>query len=102
MNNATLIAERDSLRAAFIRYIALDQFIGCGCNPDDFDAHFENMQDALRGGAMEETIRTLSSSIEDVVFDVLNECETFRPKPSNRNGPRPPGARTSPQKRSQL
>ena len=67
MNNATLIAERDSLRAAFIRYIALDQFIGCGCNPDDFDAHFENMQDALRGGAM-----------EDVVFDVLNECETFQ------------------------
>ena len=62
MNNATLIAERDSLRAAFIRYIALDQFIGCGCNPDDFDAHF----------------RTLSSSIEDVVFDVLNECETFQ------------------------
>ena len=58
MNNATLIAERDSLRAAFIRYIALDQFIGCGCNPDDFDAHFENMQ--------------------DVVFDVLNECETFQ------------------------
>ena len=49
-----------------------------GCNPDDFDAHFENMQDALRGGAMEETIRTLSSSIEDVVFDVLNECETFQ------------------------
>ena len=78
MNNATLIAERDSLRAAFIRYIALDQFIGCGCTPDDFDAHFENMQDALRGGAMEETIRTLSSSIEDVVFDVLNECETFQ------------------------
>ena len=77
-NNATLIAERDSLLAAFIRYIALDQFIGCGCNPDDFDAHFENMQDALRGGAMEETIRTLSSSIEDVVFDVLNECETFQ------------------------
>lgn len=36
------------------------------------------MQDALRGGAMEETIRTLSSSIEDVVFDVLNECETFQ------------------------
>lgn len=33
MNNATLIAERDSLRAAFIRYIALDQFIGCGCTP---------------------------------------------------------------------
>ena len=30
MNNATIIAERDSLRAAFIRYIALDQFIGCG------------------------------------------------------------------------
>ena len=32
MNNATLetmTAERDSLRAAFIRYIALDQFIGC-------------------------------------------------------------------------
>lgn len=50
MNNATLetmTAERDSLRAAFIRYIALDQFIGCGCNPDDFDAHFENMQDAF-------------------------------------------------------
>ena len=36
------------------------------------------MQDALRGGAMEETIRTLSSSIEDVVFDVLSECETFQ------------------------
>ena len=36
MNNATLetmTAERDSLRAAFIRYIALDQFIGCGCTP---------------------------------------------------------------------
>ena len=33
MNNATIIAERDSLRAAFIRYIALDQFIGCGCPP---------------------------------------------------------------------
>lgn len=77
MNNATLIAERDSLRAAFIRYIALDQFIGCGCNPD-VDAHFENMQDALRGGAMSETVSSLSSSIEDVVFDVLNECETFQ------------------------
>lgn len=79
MNNATLIAERDSLRAAFIRYIALDQFIGCGVqSPDDFDAHFENMQDALRGGAMSETVSSLSSSIEDVVFDVLNECETFQ------------------------
>lgn len=36
MNNATLetmTAERDSLRAAFIRYIALDQFIGCGVQP---------------------------------------------------------------------
>ena len=81
MTNATLealTAERESLRAAFIRYIALDQFIGCGCNPDDFDAHFENMQDALRGGAMSETVSSLSSSIEDVVFDVLNECETFQ------------------------
>ena len=70
MTNATLetmTAERDSLRAAFIRYIALDQFIGCGCNPD-----------ALRGGAMSETVSSLSSSIEDVVFDVLNECETFQ------------------------
>ena len=52
--------------------------IGCGCNPDDFDAHIENMQDALRGGAMSETVSSLSSSIEDVVFDVLNECETFQ------------------------
>ena len=78
MNNATLIAERDSLRAAFIRYIALDQFIGCGCNPDDFDAHFENMQDALRGGAMGEVVSNLSSTIKDVVFNVLNECKTFR------------------------
>lgn len=78
MNNATLIAERDSLRAAFIRYIALDQFIGCGCNPDDFDAHFENMQGALRGGAMGEVVSNLSSTIEDVVFNVLNECKTFR------------------------
>ncbi|MFR5647822.1 MAG: hypothetical protein ACLUDQ_15875 [Bilophila wadsworthia] len=42
------------------------------------DAHFENMQDALRGGAMSETVSSLSSSIEDVVFDVLNECETFQ------------------------
>ena len=105
MNNATLetmTAERDSLRAAFIRYIALDQFIGCGCNPDDFDAHFENMQDALRGGAMSETVSSLSSSIEDVVFDVLNECETFRPKPSNRNGPRATGGQTLTLKRSQV
>ena len=47
-------------------------------HPDDFDAHFENMQDALRGGAMSETVSSLSSSIEDVVFDVLNECETFQ------------------------
>lgn len=78
MNNATLIAERDSLRASFIRYIALDQFISCGCNPDDFDAHFENLRDALNGGAMEEVIMGLSSSIEDAVFDVLNECETFQ------------------------
>lgn len=78
MNNATIIAERDSLRAAFIRYIALDQFIGCGCNPDDFDAHFENMQDALRGGAMGEVVSNLSSTIKDVVFNVLNECKTFR------------------------
>ena len=81
MNNATLetmTAERDSLRAAFIRYIALVQFIGCRCNPDDFEAHFENMQHALRGGPMGGSIRTLSSSIEDVVFDVLNECETFQ------------------------
>ena len=81
MNNATLetmTAERDSLRAAFIRYIALDQFIGCGCNPDDFDAHFENMQGALRGGAMGEVVSNLSSTIEDVVFNVLNECKTFR------------------------
>lgn len=78
MNNATIIAERDSLRAAFIRYIALDQFIGCGCNPDDFDAHFENMQGALRGGAMGEVVSNLSSTIEDVVFNVLNECKTFR------------------------
>lgn len=81
MNNATLETmtdERDSLRAAFIRYIALDQFISCGCNPEDFDAHLENMQDALHGGAMGEVIRELSSSIGDVVFDVLNECETFQ------------------------
>lgn len=78
MNNATIIAERDSLRAAFIRYIALDQFIGCGCTPDDFDAHFENMQGALRGGAMGEVVSNLSSTIEDVVFNVLNECKTFR------------------------
>ena len=78
MNNATIIAERDSLRAAFIRYIALDQFIGCGCNPDDFDAHFVNMQDALRGGAMGEVVSNLSSTIKDVVFNVLNECKTFR------------------------
>ena len=78
MNNATIIAERDFLRAAFIRYIALDQFISCGCNPDDFEGHLENMQDALRGGAMGETVSSLSSSIEDVVFDVLNECETFQ------------------------
>ena len=78
MNNATIIAECDSLRAAFIRYIALDQFIGCGCNPDDFDAHFENMQDALRGGAMGEVVSNLSSTIKDVVFNVLNECKTFR------------------------
>ena len=78
MNNATIIAERDSLRAAFIRYIALDQFNGCGCNPDDYDAHFENMQDALRGGAMGEVVSNLSSTIKDVVFNVLNECKTFR------------------------
>ena len=81
MNNATLetmTAERDSLRAAFIRYIALDQFIGCGCNPADFDAHFENMQGALRGGAMGEVVSNLSSTIEDVAFNVLNECKTFR------------------------
>lgn len=86
MNNATLetmTAERDSLRAAFIRYIALDQFIGCGCNPDDFDAHFENMQGTLRGGAMGEVVSNLSSTIEDVVFNVLNECKTSGPKPSN-------------------
>ena len=86
MTNATLetmTAERDSLRAAFIRYIALDQFIGCGCNPDDFDAHFENMQGALRGGAMGEVVSNLSSTIEDVVFNVLNECKTSGPKPSN-------------------
>ena len=82
MNNATLIAERDSLRAAFIRYIALDQFIGCGCNPDDFDAHFENMQDALRGGAM--------------------SAKPSRPKPSNRNGPRATGGQTLTLKRSQV
>ena len=81
MDNATLetmTAERDSLRAAFIRYIALDQFIGCGCNPDDFDAHFENMQDALRGGAMGEVVSNLSSTIKDVVINVLNESKTFR------------------------
>ena len=72
----TLTAERNSLRAAFIRYIAIDQFISCGF-PEDFNAHFENMQDALRGGAMSETVSTLSSSIEDVVFDVMSECETF-------------------------
>jgi hypothetical protein len=80
MNNATLAtltAERDSLRAAFIRYIALDQFCTCGCNPEDFEAHLENLRDALRGGAMSETVSSLSSSIEDVVFDVLTECETF-------------------------
>ena len=70
MNNATIIAERDSLRAAFIRYI-------------DFDAHFENMQGALRGGAMGEVVSNLSSTIEDVVFNVLNECKTSGPKPSN-------------------
>ncbi len=36
------------------------------------------MQGALRGGAMGEIVSNLSSSIEDVVFDVLNECETFQ------------------------
>lgn len=83
MNNATLAtltAERDSLRAAFIRYIALDQFCNCGCNPEDFEAHLENLRDALRGGAMSETVSNLSSSIEDTVFDVLNACETFQTK----------------------
>lgn len=43
-----------------------------------FDAHFENMQSALRGGAMGEVVSNLSSTIEDVVFNVLNECKTFR------------------------
>lgn len=83
MNNATLAtltAERDSLRAAFIRYIALDQFCNCGCNPEDFEGHLENLRDALHGGAMEEVIRELSVSIEDSVFDVLNECEAFQTK----------------------
>ena len=47
-------------------------------HPDDFDAHFENMQSALRGGAMGEVVSILSSTIEDVVFNVLNECKTFR------------------------
>ena len=105
MNNATLetmTAERDSLRAAFIRYIALDQFIGCGCNPDDFDAHFENMQDALRGGAMSETVSSLSSSIEDVVFDVLNECETFQTEAEEPKRPPPTGGQTLTLKRSQV
>lgn len=78
MNNAALIAERDFLHAASIRYTALDQFISCGCNPDGLDAHFESMQDTLRSGVMEETIRTLSSSIEDVAFGVLNKHETFQ------------------------
>lgn len=80
MNNATLTAERDSLRAAFIRYIALDQFCNCGCNPEAFEAHFENLLDALHGGAMEEVIRELSVSIEDSVFDVVNECERLQTK----------------------
>lgn len=35
-------------------------------------------REVLRGGAMGETVSSLSSSIEDVVFDVLNECETFQ------------------------
>lgn len=56
----------------------LTSSLAAGAIPDDFDAHFENMQDALRGGAMSETVSSLSSSIEDVVFDVLNECETFQ------------------------
>lgn len=59
-------------------YITFDQFCSCGCNPDDFDAHFENMQGALRGGAMGEVVSNLSSTIEDVVFNVLNECKNFR------------------------
>ena len=52
-------------------------------HPDDFDAHFENMQGALRGGAMGEVVSNLSSTIEDGVFNVLNECKTSGPKPSN-------------------
>lgn len=82
MNNATLetmTAERDSLRAAFIRYIALDQFISnTGFCPDDFNDYLDNMQDALHGGAMQEVVNNLSSSIEDAVFDTLAECEIFR------------------------
>ena len=82
MTNATfeaLTAERESLRAAFIRYIALDQVIGnTGFCPDYFNGYLDNMQDALHGGAMQEVVNNLSSSIEDAVFDALAECETFR------------------------
>ena len=82
MNNATLealAAERESLRAAFIRYVVLDQVISnTGFCPDDFNDYLDNMQDALRGGAMGEVVNSLSSTIEDVVFEVLNECETFQ------------------------
>lgn len=78
MNNATIIAERDSLRAAFIRYIALDQFIGCGCTPTTSTPTLKTCRAPCRGGAMGEVVSNLSSTIEDVVFNVLNECKTFR------------------------
>lgn len=82
MDNATfaaLTAERDSLRAAFIRYITLDQVVSnTGLCHGDFDYHLDNLQDALHGGALEEVIRELAASVEDVVLDVLAECETFR------------------------
>lgn len=56
----------------------LTSSLAVGAPRDDFDAHFENMQSALRGGAMGEVVSNLSSTIEDVVFNVLNECKTFR------------------------
>ena len=75
MKTARFAAELETLRASFIRYIVLDRICNHGYEtPEEFLDAFDELDDAMRGGAAEYVTETLASSVSDVIPEIFEEA----------------------------